>query len=70
MPSRNTLLYLLPVAVVVTALFGANYVYWGLTAFRRGNVGFGIFYGLFGLGGVVLGLALWRVWQQLRRPPA
>jgi hypothetical protein len=64
---RSSFLYLLPVGVVLTALFGAYYAYWGVIALRAGNVPFALFYGLFGLGGVVLSLALWRVWQQLRR---
>ena len=61
---------LLPAASVLTVLFGAYYVSWGVIAFRRGNLPFALFYGLYGLGGLVLGLALWRVWRQWRRPPA
>ena len=61
---------LLPAAAVVTVLFGAYYASWGVIALRRGNLPFALFYGLYGLGGVVLGLALWRVWRQWRRPPA
>jgi hypothetical protein len=69
-PTRSTLLYLLPLGVVLTTLFGANYLYWALLAFQRGNVGFGVFYGVFGLGGEVLAMTIWRVLRQLRRPPA
>lgn len=70
MLSRASLRYLLPLAVLFTTVFGAYYIGWGLVALRRGNVPFALFYGLYGFGGVVLGLALWRVWRQSRRPAA
>jgi hypothetical protein len=68
--SRFLLRYVLPAAAVLTSLFGAYYLVWGAIALQRGNVGFGVFYGVYGIGGLVLGLALGRVWRQWRRPPA
>ncbi len=65
-PPRTPLLYLLPIGLALTALFGAFYVYWGVIALGRGNLPFALFYGLFGLGGVALSVAIWRVWKQLR----
>ena len=70
MAYRPSLRSLLPFTALLTAVFGAYYVSWGVIAFRRGSHTFALFYGVYGLGGLVLGLALWRVWRQWRRPPA
>ena len=60
----------LPVGAVFTAAFGLYYLFWGVVALRRGSVAFGLFYGVYGLGGLVLSFALARLWRQLRRPNA
>jgi hypothetical protein len=70
MSSRLAVRLVLPIAALVTGAFGLYYVWWGVIAVRRGSPTFALLYGLFGLGGVVLGLALWRTSRQLRRPPA
>ena len=69
-PPRFRLRTLLPFAAVLTALFGLYYVGWGVVALRRGNASFALFYGVYGLGGLVLGVALWRVCRQWRRAAA
>jgi hypothetical protein len=66
--TRSSLRYLLPVAALFTGGFGLYYAWWGVIAFRRGNAPFALFYAVYGLGGVVLALALWRAARQLRRP--
>jgi hypothetical protein len=70
MRPRISLRLVLPFAVAFTAIFGANYVIWGIVALRRGNVPFAIFYALYGFGGIVLAISLARVWRQLRRSAA
>lgn len=67
--SRRSLLVLILIAALFTGAFGAYYVAWGVIAFRRGNAPFALFYGVYGLGGLVLGLALWRVSRQIKQPP-
>jgi len=68
---RLTLRRFLPLAFVFTGGFGVYYLYVSTLAYRRGNASFAVFYGLYGLGGVVLAVSLWRAWQQIRRiPPA
>ncbi len=69
MRSRRSLLVLILISALFTGAFGAYYMVWGVIAFRRGNAPFALFYGVYGLGGLVLGLALWRVSRQIRPPP-
>lgn len=70
MAPRFALRTLLPFGAVLTAILGLYYVGWGVVALRRGNVPFALFYGVYGFGGLVLGVALWRVWRQWRRAGA
>lgn len=70
MPARLSVRALIPVAMVITAGFGVYYLYWGIVALQRGNMSFALFYGLYGLGGIVLSLSLRRLWRQLKRPDA
>ena len=62
--------HFVPIGILFTSLFGALYMVWAIIALRRGNVPFALFYALFGTGGIVLAVALWNVWREMRRRAA
>jgi hypothetical protein len=57
--------YVLPAAAVFAVAFGAVWGWVGIRALIGGAGWFGVLLVVFGIGGVALGLALWRAWRMV-----
>ena len=70
-PSNRTrfALALTPLLVVLAFGFGGLQLYTAVAALRVGNFPFAAIYALMGIGGVALGIALWRARKKFG-PPA
>jgi hypothetical protein len=66
---RLSLRRFLPIATLFTGGFGVYYLYVSMLALGRGNRPFALFYAVYGLGGILLAVSLWRARRQLP-PPA
>jgi hypothetical protein len=60
------LLVAVPFLAAVAMGMALFYLYGASVALRQGNTGFALFYAAFGLGGIALGMALWRTWRRAR----
>jgi hypothetical protein len=60
-------LYVLPAAAIFATAFGAVYGWIGLKALFAGAGWFGVLLLVFGVGGLALGLALWRAWRMVSK---
>lgn len=61
------LLILLPFAAGIAVLIGGNFAWAGIAAFAKGNRLFGGIFLMYGMGGIILGVSLWRAYRQFRR---
>jgi hypothetical protein len=57
-----------PLLAVIAMGFGALHLYRAFLWFRSGNTGVALIYGLAGVGGFALGIALWSVRRRVNRP--
>jgi len=62
-------LALTPILVIIAFGFGVLQLYYALALLRAGNYPFAAIYSLMGIGGIALGIALWRTRRKFR-PPA
>ena len=65
---RKTSYYLLPGLSVAAAALGLVWGWIGITAAIGGGGPIAWLFIVFGFGGLVLGLALWRAWRGFMRP--
>ena len=70
-PPRRTrfALALTPILVILAFGFGGLQLYYALALLRARNFPFAAIYCLMGIGGIALGIALWRTRSKFR-PPA
>ena len=70
-PTQRTryALVLTPILVIVAFGFGGLQLYYALALLRAGNFPFAGIYCLMGIGGIALGIALWRTRRKFG-PPA
>ena len=65
---RSSSRYLLPGVAIVAGLVGLVWGWIGLNAAIHGGGMFAVLLIVFGFGGIVLSLALWRTWRTISRP--
>jgi hypothetical protein len=58
-----------PLLAALTLAFGGLHLYYGIVAARAGNWPFALFYAVFGIAGIALAVALWRVRRQISQLP-
>ena len=64
------LFVLLPFGAGIAMLIGGNFAWAGAAAMMRGNMVFGVVFLLYGVGGIILGVSLWKAYRRYRRPSA
>ncbi len=62
-PRPRFVYYVMPAAAVFAGAFGAVYGWIGVRTVLGGADWFGVLLLVFGIGGVALGLGLWRAWR-------
>jgi hypothetical protein len=68
-PRSRYALALTPILVILAFGFAGIQLYYALALLRAGNFPFAGIYSLMGIGGIALGIALWRARRKFR-PPA
>jgi len=66
-PRPRFVYYVMPAAAIFAAAFGVVYGWIGVNALIAGAGWFGALLLVFGVGGIALGLALWRAWRLLTK---
>lgn len=66
---RRTSFYLLPGLAVAAAALGIIWGWIGVSAVIAGGGGVAWLFVVFGFGGVVMGISLWRAWRTFGRRP-
>ena len=66
-PRPRFVYYVMPAAAVFAVAFGAVYGWIGIRAVFGGAGAFGVLLLVFGIGGVALGLSLWRAWRMIAK---
>lgn len=61
------LIVLIPFAAAFAMIFGGYYAIAGLRTILSGNPTFGAFFLVYGLGGLLIGVALWRAYRDYRK---
>jgi hypothetical protein len=60
------LLVAVPFLAALTVGIALFYLYGAVLAARQGNTPFALLYGVLSIGGIALGVALWRTWRKAR----